>query len=190
MKPRPVFLRLPEHRVRQRGAGWCCDEAAGAPFDPDRPPARVRSGRSSSAFPSSARSGRFADEAFGPDIQALSAVRKCRGQLGLDSMPFARRGIAQSFGKRSSDRYETSLRTASTTSRVAVQSLAFNKPRRKMSRRSASSQRGSSGSSRRRGMRSSYGRSGGRSIPIEPERTSVESRLKPIILRDSFPVTL
>jgi hypothetical protein len=42
---------------------------------------------------------------------------------------------------------------------------------RKMSRRSASSQRGSSESSRRRGMRSC--RSGGRSIPIETERTSV-----------------
>ena len=72
-----------------------------------------------------------------------------------------------------------SLHTASMTSRVAVQSFAFSRPGRKMSRRSASSQRGLFGSSRRCGIHSWYGRSGGRSISIETEKTSTQSQLKP-----------
>jgi hypothetical protein len=49
-------------------------------------------------------------------------------------MPFATRGTEQSFGKRSIDPIRNLLRTASTTSPVAIQSFALNKPRRKMSR--------------------------------------------------------
>jgi hypothetical protein len=41
-----------------------------------------------------------------------------------------------------------------------------------------------------RGMRSSCGRLGGRSIPIETEKTSIQSQLKPKTQLDSFPVTL
>jgi hypothetical protein len=75
----------------------------------------------------------FAGDAYSPDIQALGAVGSAAASRH-QTHAFRDARNRATFGKRSIDPIRNSLRTASTTSPVAVQSFALNKPRRKMSR--------------------------------------------------------